>query len=473
MNKIITSLIHNKSVYRKIAILQRLNGEEISLTSKELAKQLNCSNRTIVNEINELKMDLPENWTIVGLKTKGYTLQKPRLETLTPIIKFYLEDSMTFKVFIEVFKNNYYSLDKWCQILYTNKSTLKSNLKQYKSILSANNLKFICRPMKLVGEEIHLRYFYKVLLFNMERYIQMISLPEELMQQVKKNLDFYEVEIDSLLLNVMIYVSMHRITSKNLIHKKIKSTIYLTANQINCFNNIISEIESYCMVKLSEEEKSALNLFFFFFSDSKDQQKQEIIKYLEEKNKKHYKYFIELIDMLVSINERHNIDSEHLKFELCVEFYKLYHAKELKFSLEYFYTSPNYLSNRLQELYDLNYDTVFNWNKTVNSNQFNEYEISRMAQRATYILCSIYTKKNVLFMFRGDGVYEKLAYTTLKDNFGAAVNIHRQPDNKTNYDLIIRNYNESYTSVMPVLFISQTFKQKDIEYISHFLFNFN
>ncbi|MGR6001536.1 hypothetical protein ACT7C7_27730 [Bacillus cereus] len=40
------------------------------------------------------------------------------------------------------------------------------------------------------------------------------------------------------------------------------------------------------MVRLSQEEKDVLNLFFFLFSDSKDQQKQEIIKYIEEGNKK-------------------------------------------------------------------------------------------------------------------------------------------------------------------------------------------
>lgn len=473
MNKLVTGLIHDKSVYRKIAILKRLSVEEVSLTSKELAKQLNCSNRTIINEISELKNDLPENWDIIGMKTKGYMLQKPPLDSLTPIIRAFLQESMTYKIINETFKNNYYSLEKWCQILYTNKSTLKSNLKQYKPILAENKLKFTFSPMRLVGEEIHLRYFYKAILFNIERYAEIISLPEELMKRVNKNLEFFEVEIDHLLLNVLIYVSMHRITSKNLITKKIKPIIFLTQNQSNCFNNIIAEIESYCMVKLSENEKDALNFFFFLFSDSKERQKQDIITYLEEKNKKQYKLFVELIDMLISNNERHNIDAEQLKLELCAEFYKIYISKQYNFSLEYFFTPPNYLSNRLHELYDSNYNGILKWNKTVNRNQFNVPEISRMAQMVTYILCSIYPKKNVLFIFRGDGVYEKLAYTTLKDNFGASVNVHREADNITKYDLVITNYNESYSSEIPVLFISQNFKQKDIEYISHLLFNFN
>ncbi|PFJ19207.1 hypothetical protein COD67_14205 [Bacillus cereus] len=471
MNKLVAGLVHDKSVYRKIIILKRLSVEEVSVTSKELAKQLNCSNRTIINEISELKNNLPENWDIIGMKTKGYTLQKPPLESFTPIIRSFLEESVIYKVLTETFKNNYYSLEKWCQILYTNKSTLRSNLKQYKSILSENKLKYTFSPMKLVGEEAHLRYFYKALLFNVERYTQIISLPEELMKQVKKNLDFYNVKIDYLLLRVMMYVSMHRITSKKFITKKIKASFFWDSDQANCFDNIISEIESYCMVKLSENEKDTLNLFFFFFSDSKDQQKKDIMQYLEKKHEKLYKVFIELIDVLISNNERHNIELEHLKLELCVEFCKIYLAKHYGFSLEYLFTPPNYLSNRLQELYDSNYKSVSMWNKTVNRNQFNEYEISRLAQMVTYILCFIYPKKNVLFIFRGDGVYEKLAYTTLKDNFGASVNIHREPDNITKYDLIITNYDDSYSTGIPVLFISHTFKKKDIEYINQLLFN--
>ncbi|HFU7090068.1 TPA: helix-turn-helix domain-containing protein [Bacillus cereus] len=472
MNKLISSLIHDKSVYRKIHILEMLIMEEESLTSKEMAKQLNCSNRTIINEISELKNDLPENWDIIGMKTRGYTLQKPPIESLTPIIKSYLQESMLYIILLDTLKNNDFTLEKWCLTLFTNKSTLKSNLKQYKSILSENRLKFSFSPMQLKGEEIHIRYFYQAFLFSIERYVQIITLPEELMRKVKKNLDFYNVEIDYFLLNVVMYVSIHRIASKNYVNKKIKSNIIFTPDQSTCFNNIISEIESYCMVKLSQNEKDVLNLFFFLFSNSMDQQKNDVIKYLEDNKRKDYKVFLELIDMIISNNDRQKIEPDHLKLELCIEFYKLYIAKQCNFSFEYFSTPPNYLSNRLQELYDSNFSIINKWNRTVNRNQFNEYEISRMAQIVTYILCSIYPKKNVLFIFEGDGVYEKLAFTTLKDNLGASVDIHRKPDDNMKYDLIITNCNVSNLTEIPTLFISRNFKQKDIEYINHLLFNF-
>lgn len=279
------------------------------------------------------------------------------------------------------------------------------------------------------------------------------------------------MKIDYLLLNLLIYVSIHRLAGKNFINKGTDSTIILASNQSLCFKNIIAEIESFCMVKLSQKEKDVFNLFFFFFSDSMIQQKVDVIKYLEEKSNKDYKKFLKLVEMIISYNERHDIESSYLKLELSVEFYKLYVAKQNNFSFEYFSTPPNYLSNRLQELYDLNYGIVAEWNEIINYNKFNEYEVCRMTQIITHILSSVYPKKNILFTFKGDGVYEKLAYTTLKDNFGTSVNIHRKPDSKTKYDLVITNYKDADFIDVPALFVSRNFKPKDIDYINHLLFN--
>ncbi|HFU7090052.1 TPA: HTH domain-containing protein [Bacillus cereus] len=61
MNTLISNLITDKSVKRKIRILEILNAEQQFITSIRLAKQLNCSDRTISSEMSELKTVLPEN----------------------------------------------------------------------------------------------------------------------------------------------------------------------------------------------------------------------------------------------------------------------------------------------------------------------------------------------------------------------------------------------------------------------------
>lgn len=162
MNILVSNLIYNKSAKRKIQILEILSGEQKSISSIELAKQINCSNRTITSEISELNISLPETWDIIGEKSRGYMLQKPTTDSLSPIIMSSIKDSMVFKILTEIFINKYYSLEKWSQILYINKSTLRSNLKNFeKSILTPNNLEFKLGLIKINGEEINIRFLYK------------------------------------------------------------------------------------------------------------------------------------------------------------------------------------------------------------------------------------------------------------------------------------------------------------------------
>lgn len=471
MDKLILNLIDDKSTKRKLQILGILSNAEGVLTSHDLAKQLNCSSRTITNEISELKINLPENWRINSIKTKGYTLQKPPTESISPIIMSYVRESIMYKILVETFHNNYYSLEKWSQILYMNKSSLRGNLKQFnKSILNTNNLEFKLGLIKLSGEEINIRYFYKVLFFSIEKCANIIELPVDLMKRIHGLIESYGIEIDYLLLKIVIYVSIHRITSKNFVEENGNPNIIFTLEQLTCFNAIISEIEDYCMVKLPREEKNILNLFFFLISYSNNQQKNEILKYYKDNNEENFEDFLELIDALIATNGGGSIEYNYLKRELGTSIHGFDLAKEYSLPLEHFHTSHHFLSHRLEKLYNECYQIISKWNNDVHYKKYNEHEISQLAKRATNIFSSTYTKKNVLFHFLGDKTYERLAFTALEDNFGDSVELHRKPDQEMKYDLIITNYKEAYPTETPTIFIYQQLSPKDIENINEVLF---
>ncbi|MES5896821.1 helix-turn-helix domain-containing protein [Bacillus cereus group sp. RP43] len=472
MHKMIKSLIHDKSRNRKLQILEILITEE-QVTSIELAKQVNCSDRTIIHEIRELKNSLPRNWDIISRTAKGYILHKPPTETLAPIIMSYLQESVIYKILIEIFHNKHYSLEKWSQILYINKVTLKKILKKYNTILDEFKLEFTTDFVKLKGEEINIRYFYLIFYLSIEQCMPTISLPDDLIRNIKKTLDFYEVKVDYFLLKVLVYVSIYRITGKKFTDRNIEFTNLYAPNQTNCFDIIIFEIEGYCMVKLSKNEKDALKIFIYFSSSSFSniQQTNAVLKYYEDKNGKPYQWFLKLIDMMNSDIEGSNIEFDYLKRELFNHFLKVYIAKYYSFPIKYLFIAPTYLSHRFQELYNNNLFIISKWNETVTFNKYNEHDIRHLAQNATLILDFIYPKKNVLFMYYGNEIYERLAYITLKDVFGVSMNIYRKSDNNIKYDLIITNYrNKSFSSEIPVYFIYRNFNQKDIEHITHVLF---
>ncbi|PGZ57408.1 hypothetical protein COE58_26120 [Bacillus cereus] len=472
MNELIINLIDDKSTRRKMQILEILSTAEEILTSHDLAKQLNCSSRTITNEISELKNDSPENWNIKSIKTKGYILQKPLDESISPIIMSYVQESIIYKILVETFNNNYYSIEKWSQILYMNKSSLRDRLKQFSnSILKAYNLEFKIGLIKLSGEEIHIRHFYNALFLSLEQCTDIIVLPDNLMKKIHGLIESYKVEIDHLLLKVVIYVLIRRITSKNFVERKIKLNIIFAPNQLTCFNEIISVIEDYCMIKLPQEEKNTLRLFFFLIAVNNNQQKNEILKYQKKNNEERFEKFLELIDALISNNGGGDLEYNYLKRDLSNSVYVFDIDKEYGFPTECYLIRHQFLSPRLQEIYNECYRNISKWNNDVHYKKYSEYEIGQMSQKATNILSTIYSKKNVLFLFFGSTAYKRLAFTALEDNFGDSIEIHRNLDPKMRYDLIITNYKVPNPTETPVIFIHQQLNQRDIENINDLLFN--
>lgn len=160
MNEFIRSLIHDKSVKRRLFILSALNNGEMLVSATDLATDLNCSIRTISNDISQLKKELPPGWGILGIRTKGYILFKPLTDSIHPIINSYLKNSITNKIMLGIFNNKNYSLEKWSQLLYTNKLSLKRNLKEHCILLQKIDLKINFRELNLTGNELSIRHYY-------------------------------------------------------------------------------------------------------------------------------------------------------------------------------------------------------------------------------------------------------------------------------------------------------------------------
>lgn len=83
MNNFTAHLIQNKAAIRKIQILESLIDSEGIVSSCVLAHKLQCTSRTIINDISQLKHSLPNNWDIVSINSKGYILKKDPLDQIS------------------------------------------------------------------------------------------------------------------------------------------------------------------------------------------------------------------------------------------------------------------------------------------------------------------------------------------------------------------------------------------------------
>ncbi|MCQ6519467.1 helix-turn-helix domain-containing protein, partial [Bacillus cereus] len=160
MDKFITDLIQDKSIIRQLQILETLIDSNEIKSSKDLSQSLKCTSRTIINDISQLKLALPENWDLISVQSKGYLLKRDFSNDFSELIIPYLMNSELYTILIGIFNQKYYSLEKWSQLLYLDKITLKKMLKNFRKILVNFGLDFNFRTIKLIGQEINLRYFY-------------------------------------------------------------------------------------------------------------------------------------------------------------------------------------------------------------------------------------------------------------------------------------------------------------------------
>ncbi|PFR35645.1 hypothetical protein COK29_33725, partial [Bacillus cereus] len=81
-------------------------------------------------------------------------------DSILPIISNYLTESALYKIMLGMFHNKYYTLEKWSQLLFINKSTLWNYINNYKSVLNENMLSINPRKLQLEGDEVNIRHYY-------------------------------------------------------------------------------------------------------------------------------------------------------------------------------------------------------------------------------------------------------------------------------------------------------------------------
>ncbi|MEJ9260286.1 helix-turn-helix domain containing protein, partial [Bacillus thuringiensis] len=210
MDKFITHLIQDKSIIRQLQILETLIDSNEIKSSKDLSQILECTSRTIINDISQLKLALPENWDLISIQSKGYLLKRDFSNDFSELVIPYIMNSELYKILMGIFNQKYYSLEKWSQLLYLDKITLKKLLKNFRKTLEIFGLDLNFRTIKLVGQEINLRYFYIMFFYNIQKYQEMITLDSRLQEKIKNITRNYNVEIDYNMLTIIISVSIKR-----------------------------------------------------------------------------------------------------------------------------------------------------------------------------------------------------------------------------------------------------------------------
>ncbi|MCU5087012.1 helix-turn-helix domain-containing protein [Bacillus cereus] len=474
MNEFIKSFICDKATYRKLFILSTLDNGNSLVSANNIATKLNCSNRTVTNDISQLNNELPQDWKIDGIKTKGYILNKPLNDSIFPIVNSYIEKSNIAQIMLGIFTNKHYSLEKWSQLLYINKLTLKQNLKYHGTFLQKNDLNFKFRPIQLVGDELKIRHYYHIFFYMKKTISNSLPSPHDeiLINKLSGILNFYGITITIQMLESIILVFITRFSYKQYI-TEIDTTIFPTnfnSSELECFNRMIIAIENHYKITLPKSEKTVLQLYFFLVSSSNFEQGKTTIEILKSLEKKYYENYLEFFNTITAQNNIKKSLKNRLFFELAPFYYKAILFSYFKLTREIYFTPLNVIPNELLPLYTKNLKLLSFWNANNNISNLKKHDLECLVTHATITIQSYIEKTNILFLYSGTIARSKIYYSMLQSQLGDSVKIYTNYNADYSYDFIISNTPQRNTNA-PIFYISDNLSTHEIDLIKNNIFS--
>ncbi|GEM_PF-3391593 len=476
MDKFIAHLIQDKSLIRQLYILKiLLNSDEVK-SSKDLSQDLKCTSRTIINDISQLKQTLPDNWDIISIKSKGYLLIQDFRSDFSQIIIPYLINSALYKIILSIFNRRYYSLEKWAQLLYQDKITLKKNLNKFSEVLNNFTLNFKFKTINLVGQELNIRYFYIMFFYNVQKYKEIFILDTNLEEKIKNIIRIYNVEIDYNLLTIIVNVSIRRIVNKHHISRNIDLFTKFDNFDFEYIILIVNELERFYNIKLAQNELNFFKNALLLISEWNTEDKSRITYYYYNAHKKTFDKNIHLFDMISSeLNVSLKV-KEKIKHDIFFRLHKIYMYHKYRFPVGGFENEFETINQEFSKGYKIIYSIICSWNKKKNNNKLTKNEIHYITYHILLIVQSNNNKKG-LVLLSGSSALKKYIYDKLYHELGDFLILQPKSDCKDEFDIILTNYQIPNTQIanikIPIIRISRITIQKDISNIRKFFSPFN
>lgn len=328
-------LIVEKDLQRKITILENLISHPI-LTTGELAKRVGVSQRTIFNDLQDLRLELPEEWLIEADGNTGVYLKAKKATRISDVWEFYMKESLTMQVLKQLLVRQTIRLTDFLAKYGVSAATLKRQIKKMNQVLKPFQLKIeqTSTDIYWVGEETAIRIFYHRLLLpftydhfffeehvvNKENYLFFLRRLERSKRQVDTEIDFGVC---------WFFINTVRIKS----NCKIEQVVHVEDALFVVYQEEIRKLYLSEGISLKEDE---LFFAFFCFLESWNFSLPKSVKQLV---KTEYQFrFSEVKQFLMNVTQDERLANDEQLIEECVLFLiKYYESASLadKFLLEY------------------------------------------------------------------------------------------------------------------------------------------
>ncbi|OQR53412.1 helix-turn-helix domain-containing protein [Bacillus sp. CDB3] len=225
---------------RHYELLKLISYEKRWFSLSELAKELNCSTKTVQRDLVKIADYLPTDCFIQSSQKRGIQLDIPASSSTDIICSHYFRHTLLFQVLHKLLYNEVKTVADLCESLYISKSLLRLTLLDVDIFLKKYKLTLKKRPLRIEGNESNIIFMYY------ELYLKSYDKQEWPFQEFKQNMYtefFRKVE------NIM-PIKFH---SENIRNLSIFISLYLI--RIKNENPMLLEVENIKKIEISSSYK--------------------------------------------------------------------------------------------------------------------------------------------------------------------------------------------------------------------------
>ena len=481
---------------KELEVLLALQEHEY-ITAKQLAVQVQASEKTVRNIIQSLRMELEEYGAHIESKPKlGYELKVTDEEKFLSVVHQMqnqnkeglqsTEERVLFilKVFLE-HSSEYVKLDELAEMMHVSKSCVNRDIREVKQLLEASQLKLEARPyygLRIIGEEHALRaciaqYWMRrsgesdeVVRFHHGMFQKLLDCTRKVLG--KWNFQINELQVQNLA--VHLFIAVIRIENGNCIPAE--SSLYeeLTAlKEYEIAQELRGCVQEALGLNIPYQETYYITIHLATKKNMAGDPAEQKSIVISEQVQKVVDRIVDHVDQIYSLNLKEDID-------LVMALY--FHFVTLDFRLRYALRTVNPIMENIKQKYQMAFLIAQSCNEVIREFYPQSLNEDELAYIALYFELAMERqrkggeKKNILIICStGSGTSRLLKYEYEKKFRHYVQDIYTADPSQLPYfdfdrvDYIFSTIQIEIPVSKPVILINPILERNDIENVTHIM----
>lgn len=474
---------------RQYKLIELIYSEKKYFTTKELAKKLECSTKTIQRDILQIKEYLPEGWKIEFVKNKGVFLRKPLNSSIKCIQTLCFKNSLFFKTLNAMLTQNIHTVEELSHNLYIQNTKMRSILMDIDQYLKQHKLTLKKRPLRIEGDELHIILMYYELYLKAYDYYEWPfktfkqCMFKKILQEIESTLSikFYKESNK----NLSVFIALYLIRKAKKFHIPLEERFIKNVKKESTYvkiEPIISRIFKDYNIKICNEDIIIISMAIINHADYY-YVKKEIIKrdYLSQKDNQ--SLYNNLHKLILLLEEKFHIplryDTKFISSVMCILKPHVYTSTKF---IDKSVSKPTtiYMKNTHNKTFNIVTNIISTWVKDLSlEHHVSENSIADLTMHIESIkMQKTEIRKKIILFLNGGESWERYLTSFLNSYFNKHLEYLSSPEwnvlekyltNKNIACVITDTTIIDTKNVVPIISILDFPTQRDLEEISRLL----